>query len=173
MKRSLAFVILCLLSTAVSSAAAVAMGLSNMPLVPGVLLVAYTAIADPPIEAALTAALVGLVMDALGGTPLGVSVIACVLALVSSRLVIGWVTSVRGPKAALFTAGLSAVYALIALVLLFAFQRRQAFGLVSLAVLAVSHALASFVAFPLLTRVLVLLRLEQRGTSLHERMAQK
>lgn len=173
MRRSLLLAGLALAATAILAALAVPLSLTTVPIVPGVILVAYAAIVDPPVEAAISAALVGLTMDALAGTPLGVNVLACVLVLVASRLVIGWVTQPRGVQAALFVAGFSGAYAFVALLLVNLFQRREAFGLGSVLVLALWNGLASFAVLPLLSRALVLLRLEEKGESLQERLASK
>jgi rod shape-determining protein MreD len=173
MRRSLLFALLALLATAFLAALAVPLGVLSVPIVPGVILVAYAAIVDPPVEAAITAALVGLTMDAMAGTPLGVNVLACVLVLVASRLVIAWVTQPRGVQAALFVAGFSAAYAFLASVLVNLFQRRESFGLAAVFVLALTNGLASFLVLPLLSRALVILRLEEKGESLQERLASK
>lgn len=149
------------------------LGLSAVPLVPGILLVAYAAIAHPPVESAVSAAVIGLVMDALAGTPLGVNVIACVAVLVWSRPVVGWVTSPRGVPSFLFVGWMSAAYAFVSLLLLFLFQRRESFGFVGLFSTALSNAVASVVLFPVLQRLFVALRLEEKGESLQERLASK
>jgi rod shape-determining protein MreD len=171
--RLVALTLLALVLTAGMGAAGVMLGLSTVPVVPGVLLVAYAAIVHPPVEAAVGAALVGLVMDALVGTPLGVNVLACVALLVASRFVVGFVPHPRGIPSVLFVAGMSAAYAFLSLLLLFLFQRRESFGFVGLVSTAVSNAIASVVIFPLLHRLFVSLRLEEKGESLQERLASK
>ena len=171
MTRALVLSLLALVLTAATGALAVMFGWSSVPLVPGVLLVAYAAIVDPPVEAAVSAALMGLVIDALVGTPLGVNVLACVAVLVGSRFFVGWVTAPRGIPSFLFTAGFSAAHALLALSLLFLFQRRQSFGLAELFSTALVNAVFSVVLFPVVRRLLVALRLEERGESLQERLS--
>lgn len=172
MTRSLALAAVTLVLTALCGALAVPLSVSALPVVPGIIVLAYAALVDPPVEAALSAALIGLVLDALSGTPLGVNVLACVLVLVLSRLALGWVTSARGVQAALFAAGVSAAWAFIALVLLSLFQRR-AFGIGAIPVLALCNGLLALALMPALTRLLVVLRLEERGESLQERLAHK
>jgi cell shape-determining protein MreD len=171
--RSLVLALVTLVLTAAVGALALPFGVSSLPVVPGVMIVAYAALVNPPVEAAISAALCGLVMDALAGTPLGVNVLACVLVLVASRLVVGWVTSARGVQAALFVAGLSAAWAFISLSLLLLAQTRQSAGLSAVPLLALTNGLASFAVLPVLNRLLVVLRLEEKGESLQERLAQK
>ena len=171
MTRALVLSLLALLLTAGTGALAVMFGWSSVPLVPGVLLVAYAAIVDPPVEAAVSAALIGLVVDALVGTPLGVNVLSCVAVLVGSRFVVGFVTAPRGVPSFLFVAGFSAAHALLALSLLFLFQRRESFGLYALLAAALVNALASLVIFPIVRKLLITLRLEERGETLQERLS--
>ncbi len=173
MTRALVLTGLALLLTAVAGAAAVMFGWSYVPVVPGVLLVAYAAIVDPPVEAAVTAALIGIVVDALAGTPLGLNVLACVAVLVGSRFVVGFVPSPRGFRSFLFVGGISAAHALVSLLLLFLFQRRESFGFFPLVLTAVANALASLLVFPLLQRLLIALDLEEKGETLQERLASK
>lgn len=171
MTRALFLALLALVLTAGTGALAVMFGWSSVPFVPGVLLVAYAAIVDPPVEAAVSAALIGLVIDALAGTPLGVNVLACVAVLVGSRFVVGFVTAPRGAPSFLFVAGFSAAHALLALSLLFLFQRRESFGLVALIATALVNGVGSLALFPLVRRLLILLRLEERGETLQERLS--
>ena len=171
MTRALFLALLALVLTAATGAFAVMFGWTSMPLVPGVLLVAYAAIVDPPVEAAVSAALIGFVVDALVGTPLGVNVLACVAVLVGSRFVVGFVPAPRGVPSFLFVAGFSAVHALLALSLLFLFQRRESFGLYALLATALVNGVASLALFPLVRRLLIMLRLEERGVTLQERLS--
>ena len=155
MTRTLVLSLFALVLTAMTGALAVAFGWSSMPLVPGVLLVAYAGIVDPPVEAAVSAASIGLVVDALTGTPLGLNVLACVFVLMGSRFVVGWVPAPRGLPSFLFAAGFSAAHALLALSLLFLFQRRESFGLAALLATALENGVASVVLFPIVHRSLV------------------
>jgi cell shape-determining protein MreD len=171
--RLFVLVVLAVVLTAGMAALAVLLGLSSLPVVPGVLLVAYAAIVHPPTEAAVGAALIGLAMDALAGTPLGVNVLASVAVLVGSRVFAGWVTAPRGLPSFLFVACVSVAHAFLSLLLLFLFQRREAFGFVGLFSTALANALASVVLFPIIQRIFVGLALEERGESLQERLASK
>ncbi|HEY4222529.1 MAG TPA: hypothetical protein VGO62_14340, partial [Myxococcota bacterium] len=145
MTRVLVMAGLALFLTSVAGAVAVMFGWSSVPVVPGVLLVAYAAIVDPPVEAAVSAAVIGLVIDALAGTPFGVNVLSCVAVLVGSRFVVGFVPQPRGIRSALFTGGLSAAHALVSLVMLYLFQRREGFGFVPLVTTAFVNGAVSFV----------------------------
>lgn len=173
MSRLALLALVALVLTAGIGAVGVVLGLSTIPVVPGLLLVAYAAIVHPPVEAAVGAAVIGLVMDALAGTPLGLNVLACVAVLVGSRPVVGWVTAPRGIPSFLFVGCMSAAYAFVSLLLLYLFQRRESFGFVGLFSTALSNAVASVVLFPLIQRVFVALRLEEKGESLQERLASK
>jgi hypothetical protein len=171
MSRALILSLLALALTAGTGALAVVFGWASVPLVPGVLLVSYAAIVDPPVQAAVSAALIGLVVDALVGTPLGVNVLACVAVLVGSRFVVSFVTAPRGVRSFLFVTGFAAAHALLALSLLFLFQRRESFGFVALLATAPVSGVASLVLFPLVRRLLVALRLEERDETLQDRLS--
>lgn len=173
MSRVLILALLTVLLTALAGAVSVAADWSSLPIVPGVILCAYAAMVDPPIEGVVTAASLGLVTDALSGSSLGLNVLACVAVLVASRFAVGWVTSPRGIPATLFVAGFSAAHAFLALLLLFLFQRREEFGLLSVFTVAVANALVSVVLIPPLQWLLVALRMEERDASLQERLAGK
>ena len=173
MTRVVLLAALALVLTAVTGAQAVMLGWSSLPVVPGVLLCAYAAIVDPPIEAAISAAVIGLVVDALAGTPFGVNVLSCVAVLVGSRFVVALVPSPRGFRSFVFVGGFSGAHALISLVMLFLFQRREGFGFVPLISTAVANAIVSIALFPLLQRLFVALKLEERGESLQQRLASK
>jgi hypothetical protein len=173
MTRPLVLALFALILTAISGALAVMFGWSTIPIVPGVLLCAYAAIVDPPIQAALGASLIGLVIDALSGTPLGVNVIACVAVLSASRFVVSFVPLPRGLPSFLFVGGFSGVWAFLALLLLYLFQSREGFGFGAMFATAIVNAVASVVVFPVLSRILVLLRLEEKGETLQERLASK
>jgi hypothetical protein len=173
MTRSLVLAVAALVLTAASGALASLLGWASVPVVPGALLVAYAAIVDPPISAAFSAALVGFVIDCLCGTPIGVSILGCVAALVASRFFVGWVTSTRGLPAVLFAGGLTFTYGLVALSLLFLFQRRESFGFGVLATATVVNAIAAPVVFRVAHGVLVLARVEERDASLQDRLAGK
>ncbi|OGQ26484.1 MAG: hypothetical protein A2138_20210 [Deltaproteobacteria bacterium RBG_16_71_12] len=173
MRRVAVLALLTVLLTALGGALSVALGWSSLPIVPGVILCAYAAMVDPPIEGVVTAAAVGLVVDAMTGTSLGLNVLAFVAVLVSSRFVVGWVTSPRGVPAALFVGGFSAAHAFLSLLLLFLFQRRGGFGLLSVFTVAIANALVSVVLIPPLQALLVALKLEERGETLQERLAGK
>jgi hypothetical protein len=172
--RALALALLALLLTAAQASLAVTLGVSSLPFVPGVILVAYAALVDPPVEAAISATLVGLVVDALSGTPLGLNVLACLLALLVGRLFVPWVTAPRGLAALAFTGGLSAGYHLVALTLLFVFSaERKAFGFLPMITIAVGNAVAAVVVITLTQRLLVAFKLEQKGETIHERLSSR
>ena len=173
MSRVLVLSLLTLLLTALAGAISVAAGWSSLPIVPGVILCAYAAMVDPPIEGVVTAAAIGLVVDAMTGSSLGLNVLALVAVLVASRAFTGWVTSPRGLPAALFVGGFSAAHAFLSLLLLFLFQRRAGFGFLSILWVAGANALVSVALIPLLQRLLVTLRLEERDETLQERLAGK
>lgn len=173
MTRLVVLFLAALALTALGGGAAVVLGVSTVPLVPGILLVAYAAIVHPPVEAAVAAALIGLAMDALCGTPLGLNVLACVAVLVGSRPFVSWVPLPRGIPSFLFVGCTSAAYAFLSLLLLFLFQRRESFGLVGLFSTALVNAAVSVPLFPLLRLAFVRLGVEDRGESLQERLAAK
>ncbi|MBI1948413.1 MAG: hypothetical protein HYS27_22190 [Deltaproteobacteria bacterium] len=173
MRRVVVLALVTVALTALCGALSVALGWSSLPIVPGVILCAYAALVDPPIEGVVTAAAIGLVVDAMSGTSLGLNVLALVAVLVGSRFVVGWVTSPRGLQAALFVGGFSAVHAFLSLLLLYLFQRRGGFGLVSVFTVAIANALVSVALIPPLQWLMVALRLEERDETLQERLAGK
>src|SRR5690606_34090125 len=73
MNRALLAVAATVLLASVRRALPVMLGVSSVPFTPGSVVVAYAALTKPPIEAAITASLCGLVVDGLSGIPLGVS----------------------------------------------------------------------------------------------------
>ena len=163
---------------ALSAGVAVALGVDVLPLVPGVVLVAYAALAEPPLEAALSASSLGLVMDALSGSPVGLNMLACLLALLLGRLASSQVASTQSFTAVLFAAALSAGYHVFVLALLFLFGGAQSEQLGLTGTLGVSGALWSaiwngalaFALFPLIQRLMVRLGLEERELSFQERL---
>jgi len=163
-----------LLLHAIQAALAVALGVTSLPLAPAVVLVAYAALVEPPVEAALAASSLGLVLDALSGSPLGLNMLACLLALLLGRLAAGVVSSPRGIPAFLFASVLSAGYHLFVLTLLFVFGTdRESFGLQGILSASLANGLLALLLFPLLQRLLVSVGLEERQESMEERLRRR
>jgi rod shape-determining protein MreD len=161
-----------LVVVALQRAMAVVLPTTSLPLTAGVVVVAYAAIAWPPVEAAVAAALCGLVIDALSGMPLGVSSFALVVTLLIARLGLRFVTESRGVVASAFAGAFGMLQALVATSSLAAFgEAHGGFdvgGALAIGVLDFALALA---LFPLLHHVLVSAGLEERSVSLRERLA--
>jgi cell shape-determining protein MreD len=174
MSRILILVGLGLLLHAAESAVAVILGMTSLPVAPAVVLVAYAALVEPPVEASLSASSLGLVLDALSGSPLGLNMLACLLALLLGRLAAGWVSSPRGLGAFAFASLLSAGYYLFVLTLLFVFGTdRESFGLQGLTTTSLMNGLLALLLFPICQKLLVWVGLEERSESMEERLKQR
>lgn len=174
MTRSLLLATLGLLLHAVQAAVAVAFGWESMPVAPAVVLVAYAALAEPPVEAAITATFLGLILDALSGSPIGLNMLSCLLALLVGRLAARWVTAPRGWGALAFGAALSAGYHLFLLILLKTFGAyREGLGILSVLSTALWDGLLSVVLMPATQWLLVAVRLEEREVTATERLSRR
>lgn len=171
MSRVVVAMIVTLVVTAVMASLPVLFGTPAWPVTPGAVIVAYAALTVPPLEAAVTAALVGLVMDALSGSPIGVSSFALVVTLLLSRLGVSLVPHPRGLAALAFALAFTFTQAFLAQSLMALFGQRRAVDLVIVVVVAVLDALLSLILFPLLRKLLVILRLEDRSATLGERLS--
>ncbi|MDP2341590.1 MAG: hypothetical protein Q8O67_11565 [Deltaproteobacteria bacterium] len=171
MSRTLIAMIVTLVVTALFASLPVLFGLPALPITPGAVVCAYAALTQPPIEAAVTAALVGLVVDALSGSPIGVSSLALVITLLIARLGVAVVPVGRGFTAFAFVALFAGFHAFLAQALLALFAQRRAVDVVVVVVVGIMDALLSLALFPILRRVLVLLRLEDKGATLGERLS--
>ncbi len=171
MSRTFVAMIVTLVITAIISSLPVLFGTPAWPITPGAVIVAYAALAQPPVEAAVTAALVGLVVDALSGSPIGVSSFALVVTLLVSRPAVSLVPQPRGWMSFAFVAGFATAHALLAQALLALFGQRRAVDLLIVVVVGVLDAVLSLLLFPILRRVLVVLRLEDKGATLGERLS--
>ncbi len=171
MTRHLVFMGTTLLLTGIFSAVAVALGCGPLLMTPGSIVVAYAALTVSPIEAALAATLVGFVVDALGGALLGASSFSLLVTLLASRLAVGLVASPRSGQALLFVGGFAVTQALTAMILQALFAQGAAVVHVADAfLLGVLDAIVAAVVFPLLHETFVLLRWEERNTTLRERL---
>jgi rod shape-determining protein MreD len=169
--RTFVAMVITLVATAVFGALPVLFGSPAWPVTPGAVIVAYAALTLPPVEAAVTAALVGLVVDALSGSPIGVSSFALVVTLLLSRLGVSLVTQPRGFTSFVFVFAFAFTHAFFAQTLLALFGQRRAVDLVVVVVVGILDAVLSLLLFPVVHRVLVLLRLEDRGATLGERLS--
>jgi hypothetical protein len=171
MTRVFTFMVAALVFTALCSACAVTLGIAAVPVTPGSIVVAYAALATPPVEAAFSAVLVGLVVDALSGTSLGASSFSLLVTLLVSRMGVSLVPSTRDRFAYAFVALFSSAQALLAMVMIALFGQAHARLDVATAVaVGVLDALLALALFPALHAVFVLLRLEERSATLRERL---
>lgn len=174
MSRVLVLALLAVLLHALDAGLAVAVGASSLPFVPAVILVAYAALVEPPGVAVVSASTAGLVLDALSGAPLGLNMLACLLALLLGRLSSSWVKTPRGPPAFLFAGGLSAGYHLFVVTLLYVFgSHPESLALQGLFSTALWNGLASLAVFPFTQWLLVRLGLEEREQTLAERLSRR
>ncbi len=171
MTRVLVFLVTTILVTAVASSLAVGTGVGAVPLTAGSVVLAYAALATPPVEAAFSATIVGLVVDALAGAALGLSSFSLLVTLLVSRLAIGFVPSTREPIALLFVGAFAGVQALVAMTMLaLSGPTQRGIDLFVAGKIALVDAGAAYWLFPLLHEVFVLLRLEERSATLRERL---
>jgi cell shape-determining protein MreD len=171
MTRVFSFMAVALVVTALCSALAVTLGIAALPVTPGSIVVAYAALATPPIEAAFSAVLVGLVVDALSGTSLGASSFSLLVTLLVSRLGVSLVPSTRDRFAIAFVGVFASAQALLAMALLALFGQSHArLDVVVVVVVGALDALVAIAVFPLLHVLFVLLRLEERSATLRERL---
>lgn len=174
MSRVLVLAVLALLLHALESGLAVVLGATSLPVAPAVVLVAYAALVEPPVEAALTASSLGLVLDALSGTALGLNMLACLLVLLLGRFAAPRVPSPRGVSAFLFAALLSAGYHTLVLTLLYVFEaQRESFGFQGIVTTSIANGLLALLLFPLVQRLLVALGLEEREATMEERLSRR
>jgi rod shape-determining protein MreD len=171
MSRSLLLATLGLLLHAIVAALAVALGWDALPVAPAVVLVAYAALAEPPIEAAISATLLGFMLDALSGSPIGMNMLACLLALLVGRLAAGAVAAPRGLGAFVFGGGMSMGYHLFLLIVLLMFGgERESFGLLSILSTGLFDGLVALVLMPATQALFIALGLEQREVTMTERL---
>lgn len=171
MNRVLVAMLATLVLSAVRRALPVVLGLSSLPLTAGAVVVAYAALTWPPIEAVVAAALCGLIVDALSGMPMGLSSFSLVVTLLVMRLSLRFFTRSRGPAASAFAGVFGMLQALIASVLLSAFGSGYSVDVATLVLVGLLDVLLAAATFPALHALLVSLGLEERGTSLRERLA--
>ncbi len=172
MSRVLVAMVATLVVVACQRAMAVVLGTTSLPVTAGVVVVAYAAINWPPVEAAVAAALCGLVIDALSGMPLGVSSFALVITLLVARLGLRFVSESRGVAASAFAGVFGMLQALVATSSLAAFgEGHGGFDLAGAFAIGVLDFALALALFPLLHQLLVALSLEERSTSLRERLA--
>lgn len=172
MTRSLLLSLIGLFLHALEAGAAVAFGLEGLPLTPAVVLVAYAALAEPPVEAAVSAVLLGLVLDAVSGSPLGLNMLACLIALLSGRVLSSWVSAPRGLPALAFAAGMSAGYHLFILVLRVLFAgHREVKGVLDVVAVALGDGVLALFLMPTVQWALVKLGLEDPEDPLEQRLS--
>lgn len=163
-----------LLLHGMQAALAVSFGVSSLPVLPAVVLVAYAALVEPPVVAALAASTIGLLLDALSGSPLGLNMLACLLALLLGRSAAEWIHAPRGTPAFLFTAAMAAGYHVFVVTLPWAFGPHPDEWVISgFMSTAWWNGVASLFIFPLAQRVLVRMGLEEREETLSERLARR
>ena len=171
MNRALLAVACCLVAMAVLRAAAVVLGVSGVPVTPAAVVVAWAALALPPLEAVVAASLCGLVVDALGGLPVGLSSFSLVVSLLLARLGTRSVTRAVGPLAALFAGGVGLLQATISWLLLAIFAPERApWQPGTLMLVGLFDAALAWALLPMLDRLGVLVGLE-RSTSTADRLA--
>jgi|GEM_PF-1101684 len=172
MTRALVLVVLAIVFHALEAGLAVSLGVSDLPLVPGVVLLVYAILVEPPVEAAVTALALGFAMDALTGTPLGLHMVACLLTLLGARFFADTVTSPRSPAAFLFAMGCSAAYHTVAIVLLLLFAgHRESLGVGGILMAAGANGVLSLMVFPPIRSLLIWLDLEKAEVSFEQRLA--
>lgn len=172
MSRPLTLMGATLLLLAVQQVVPLWLGVTSVPATPGAIVVAYGALTMAPVEAIVTAALCGLVVDALGGMPLGVASFSLVVTLLVARLGLRFLTESRGPVAAAFAGGFAAFQVLLVGALLSAFaDRAGSFNLIEAVAIGVIDGVLALVLFPWLHWLGVLIGVEERGTSHRERLA--
>ncbi len=171
MTRVFTFMAAALVVTALFSACAITLGTAALPITPGSIVVAYAALATPPVEAAFSAVLVGLVVDALSGTSLGASSFSLLVTLLVSRLGASLVPSTRDGVAFGFVGLFAAAQALLAMLMIALFGQTHAqLDVATAVVVGVLDAVVAVALFPALHAVFVLLRLEERSATLRERL---
>lgn len=152
----------------------VALHAASMPLLPGVVLVAYAALVEPPVAAALAASTLGLLVDALSGTPLGLHMLASLVALLVGRLAADWVSAPRGVPAFLFTATMAGAYHVVVVTLPWMFgPHPDEWRVAGFWSTAFWNGFAALGLFPVVQGVLVRLGLEEREETLSERLARR
>lgn len=174
MSRIVVLTFLASVYQALQAGLAVALGTSAVAVNAGVVLVAYVALVEPPIVAVLSASMIGLVVDGLSGTPLGLNMLALLLALLLGRLAARSVKVPRGLPAFLFTAGLAAGYHLFVgfLFAAFGFHRAEA-ALQGFVSTSLWNGCLALLIFPFTQWILVRLKLEEVEETFSQRLARR
>ncbi len=173
MTRPLLLFVVALLLHSAQAALAVLLGTGGLPVAPAVVLLAYIALAERPVEAAMGALLLGLVLDALSGSMLGVNMLACLLALLAGRFFSGAATP-HGGSAFVFGAGMSLGYHLFLLLLLSVFGAdRESLTLLDIVLVALVDGALAVVLMPVLHRMFVALGLEEEEHTMSERLSSR
>jgi hypothetical protein len=171
MTRIVTSMVVALVLVSVLGALAVTFGTGAFLATPGAVVVAYAAITAPPIEAAFSAVLVGLVVDVVAGTSLGVSSFSLLVTLLLARFGVSLVPSPRHPTAYAFVAAFAAVEALVSMLLLALFAQRHApIAPGKIVVVSIVDTVIAFLLFSALHELFVLLHLEERTATLKERL---
>lgn len=172
MNRPLLSMAVTLLLTALHKVVPLWLGSSSVLATPGAIVVAYAVLTMAPVEAIVTAALCGLVVDGLGGMPLGVGSFSMVVVVLLARLALRFMTETRGPPAAAFAGGFGAMQALLVGAMLSAFAGRAgSFDVVQAIGIGVIDGVLALALFPILHWIGVLFGVEEKGATLRERLA--
>jgi hypothetical protein len=174
MRRVALAALMTLVLVALQRALPVVLGVASITVTPAAIIVAYAGLTLAPLEAVIIAGVVGVIVDALTGMPLGLGSFSLVLSLLVARLGLRLTTSNRGVVAAAFAGGLGFLQCAIVVVLLTAFTERAALASFGDAVIVgVVDAILAALVFPLYHRVSVGAGLEERGARLRERLASR
>ena len=165
---------LALLTTGFLSAVSVALGISNLPLLPVILLVAYLVVADSGLEGMLMTAALGLFLDAWAGYLLGINMLICLGLFIAGSPLGGWGSSPRG-VAGFFLGAISAMtYTLIHGALFTIFGEGE--GRLSLSTMLNAgfwNGILGVLLFPVIDQLFIYFGFSERELSLAERLSSR
>jgi hypothetical protein len=162
-----------LIATALVRAFAVMIEVASIPLTPAAAVVAWAALSLAPLEAVVAASCCGLVVDALGGLPVGLTSFSLVVALLITRLGIRGVARPVGLLAASVAGVVGLLQAFVSWGLLVFFVPERAPWQPGAAVFAsCGDVVLGLVLLPILDRLGVVVGLE-RTASTAERLASR
>lgn len=122
----------------------------------------------------MSAALIGLILDSLCGSPIGLNMLSCMLALMGGRFAAGWVRAPRGVDVFLFTAGLSGVYHTFLVVLMAMFAiGESAWSFSGVVSTSIFNGLIALFLVPATQWLFVRLGLEVQEASFDERLRRR
>jgi hypothetical protein len=161
-------------SEALTSGLAMVFTLESAPILPSVAFMAFAVLMLETTEAAITAALVGVVFDALSGSIVGLNMLGGVLVWLAARPATVLISRPRAASIFTFTALTAAAYqvGMVALINVFS-DGVHPLSVGGLVITSLLTGLFAIGAFPLLNRALVFIGIAAAEENLSEKLARR